>query len=251
MVIPRFVDAARAGRPVQVYGDGRQSRCFCHVADSVEAVIRLMRSSEAVGQVVNVGNDQSVQIRELAEQVIQATRSTSQVELVPYASIFGPGFEDMRHRKPSLKLLERLTGFRPRRRLDEILIDLAGLHSGGTAGDLIGANGSGVCHLGQITAAVNGTLFAGRMVCLETPATGDNDIDLYSATEATGVEDTAISALTATQLCNSGDLTNASVIALTAVPAANKYLYLVCQAGDASTDAYTAGILLIELWGKA
>jgi UDP-glucose 4-epimerase len=124
MVIPRFVDAARAGRPVQVYGDGRQSRCFCHVADSVEAVIRLMRSSEAVGQVVNVGNDQSVQIRELAEQVIQATRSTSQVELVPYASIFGPGFEDMRHRKPSLKLLERLTGFRPRRSLDEILNDL-------------------------------------------------------------------------------------------------------------------------------
>jgi len=118
------VDAARAGRPVQVYGDGRQSRCFCHVADSVEAVIRLMRSAEAVGQVVNVGNDQPVQIRELAEQVIQATRSTSQVELVPYASIFGPGFEDMRHRKPSLKLLERLTGFRPRRTLEEILNDL-------------------------------------------------------------------------------------------------------------------------------
>jgi hypothetical protein len=132
-----------------------------------------------------------------------------------------------------------------------ILIDLAGLHAGGTAGDLIGANGSGVCHLGQITAAVNGTIFAGRMKCLETPATGDDDIDLYSATEATGVEDTAISALTATQLCNSGNLTNASDIALTAVPAANKYLYLVSQTGDAAADAYTAGILLIELWGKA
>jgi hypothetical protein len=132
-----------------------------------------------------------------------------------------------------------------------ILIDLAGLHAGGTAGDLIGANGSGVCHLGQITAAVNGTIFAGRMKCLETPATGDDDIDLYSATEATGVEDTAISALTATQLCNSGNLTNASDIALTAVPAANKYLYLVAQTGDAAADAYTAGILLIELWGKA
>jgi hypothetical protein len=131
-----------------------------------------------------------------------------------------------------------------------ILIDLAGLHAGGTAGDLIGANGAGVCHLGQITAAVNGTIFAGRMKCLETPATGDDDIDLYSATEATGVEDTAISALTATQLCNSGNLTNASDIALTA-PAANKYLYLVSQTGDAAADAYTAGILLIELWGKA
>jgi len=126
MVIPRFVAAARAGDPVRVYGDGLQSRCFCHVADSVEAVIRLMRSAEAVGQVVNVGNDQPVQIRELAERVIHATRSPSPVELVPYASVFGPGFEDMRHRKPSLKLLERLTGFRPRRTLDEILRDLSG-----------------------------------------------------------------------------------------------------------------------------
>ena len=126
MVIPRFVDAARAGRPVQVYGDGRQSRCFCHVADSVEAVLRLMKSPEAVGQVVNVGNDQSVEIRELAERVIQVTRSASRVELVAYETVFGPGFEDMRHRKPSLKLLEHLTGFRPRRTLDEILNDLTG-----------------------------------------------------------------------------------------------------------------------------
>jgi UDP-glucose 4-epimerase len=124
MVIPRFVDSARAGVPVRVYGDGRQSRCFCHVADSVEAVLRLMNSPEAVGQVVNVGNDQSVEIRELAERVIQVTRSASRVELVAYETVFGPGFEDMRHRKPSLKLLERLTGFRPRRTLDEILKDL-------------------------------------------------------------------------------------------------------------------------------
>ncbi|MEN9546504.1 MAG: hypothetical protein RLZZ356_1236, partial [Verrucomicrobiota bacterium] len=79
MVIPRFVAAARAGLPVRVYGDGLQSRCFCHVADSVEAVIRLMRTPEALGKVVNVGNDQPVQIRELAEKVIQALGSRSQV----------------------------------------------------------------------------------------------------------------------------------------------------------------------------
>jgi UDP-glucose 4-epimerase len=125
MVIPRFVAAAQAGLPVRVYGDGLQSRCFCHVADSVEAVIRLMRTPEALGKVVNVGNDQPVQIRELAEKVIQALGSRSQVELVPYETVFGPGFEDMRHRKPSLKVLESLTGFRPGRTLDAILRDLS------------------------------------------------------------------------------------------------------------------------------
>lgn len=125
MVIPRFVAAARAGQPVRVYGDGHQSRCFCHVADSVEAVIRLMRCPEALGQVVNVGNDQPVQIRELAERVIRTLGSNSTVELVPYDEVFGPGFEDMRHRKPSLRLLERLTGFRPTRSLDDILRDLS------------------------------------------------------------------------------------------------------------------------------
>jgi len=130
-----------------------------------------------------------------------------------------------------------------------ILIDLAGLNSGGTAGDLIGANGAGVCHLGQITAAVNGTIIAGRLTCLEAPATGDNDIDLYSATEATGVEDTGISALTATQLSNGGDLSAGTVVAVTP-PAANKYLYLVGVTGDCD-DTYSTGILLIELWGKA
>lgn len=125
MVIPRFVDAARAGRPLLVHGDGRQSRCFCHVADSVEAVIRLMRCPEALGQVVNVGNDRPIEIGELAERVIRAMGSGSRVEFIPYEKAYGPGFEDMRHRRPSLELLERLTGFRPGRSLDEILRDLS------------------------------------------------------------------------------------------------------------------------------
>lgn len=131
----------------------------------------------------------------------------------------------------------------------EILIDLAGLNSGGTAGDIIGENpGVANCHLGQITAAKNGTVFAGRVTCLEAPVTGDVDIDLYSATEATGAEDAAISGLTATQLCNSGNQTLGLVTVLTAFPAANSYLYLV---NNTPTDgAYSAGKLLIELWGK-
>jgi len=130
-----------------------------------------------------------------------------------------------------------------------LLIDLTGLNSGGTADDVIGDDGTGVAHLGQITAAKNGTIVAARMTCLETPATGDDDIDIHSATEATGVENTAISALTETKLCNSGDLTAGSVVAVTP-PAADQYLYLTGGTGD-SEATYTAGILLIELFGES
>ena len=131
----------------------------------------------------------------------------------------------------------------------EILVDLAGLNSGGTAGDIIGENpGVANCHLGQITAAKNGTIVAGKITCLEAPVTGDTDIDLYSATEATGAEDAAIGGLTETQLCNSGVLSAGTVVVLTDFPAANSYLYLV---GNTPTDGtYSAGKLLIELWGK-
>lgn len=128
-----------------------------------------------------------------------------------------------------------------------IVVDLEELYAGGTAGDIIGANGAGVAHLGQITAAVNGTIIHGRMTCLEATAGGDNDIDVYSADEATGVEDTAIGDLIETQLVNSGALSAGTVVLLTP-PAANQYLYLVGQVG--SNAKYTAGKLLIEFWGK-
>lgn len=128
-----------------------------------------------------------------------------------------------------------------------LVVDLEELYAGGTAGDIIGANGAGVAHLGRITAAVNGTIIAGRMVCLEAPAGGDTDIDLYSATEATGVEDEAIGGLTSTQLVDSGVLSAGTAVVL-AAPAADQYLYLVGQAGG--NAKYTAGKLLIEFWGK-
>ena len=130
--------------------------------------------------------------------------------------------------------------------ITSIMIDLTGLQSGGTAGDIIGKNGAGVAYIGRIVASDNGTVFGVRMTCYETPAGGDDDIDLYSATEGTGVEDSAITALTETQIINSGALSAGSVVYGTDI-AANQYLYLVGQ-GTANA-AYTAGRLLIEIFG--
>ena len=129
-----------------------------------------------------------------------------------------------------------------------IMIDLTGLQSGGTAGDIIGKNGSGVAYIARITAADNGTVFGVKMTCFEAPAGGDDDIDLYSATEGKGVEDVAISTLTETQIINSGTLSLGTTAFGTDI-AADQYLYLVGQ-GTANA-AYTAGRLLIEIYGYA
>jgi|TARA_Y100001938_G_C8089330_1_gene434113 hypothetical protein len=130
-----------------------------------------------------------------------------------------------------------------------ILIDLTGLRST-ASGDIIGVDGtSNVCHIGQITAARNGTIIAASMECFEAPTGGDPDINVFSATEGTGTEDDAISGLTETQLCDSGDLALGSNIFFTAFPAADEFLYLVA---GATTDAdYTAGKLVITLIGTA
>ena len=128
-----------------------------------------------------------------------------------------------------------------------ILIDLTGLRSTGGA-DIIGVNGTAlVCHIGQITAARNGTILTGSMECFEAPAGGDPDINVHSATEGTGVEDGAIGDLTETLLVNAGDATLGSKVYFTAVPAADQFLYLTT---GAATDAdYSAGKLFIELMG--
>jgi len=129
----------------------------------------------------------------------------------------------------------------------KILIDLTGLRSTGS-GDIIGVNGTSlVCHIGQITAAQNGTILTGSMECFEAPAGGDPDINIHSATESTGVEDGAISGLSETLLVNSGDATLGSKVFFSAVPAADEFLYLTT---GAATDAdYTAGKLFIEMMG--
>ena len=128
-----------------------------------------------------------------------------------------------------------------------ILIDLTGLRSTGS-GDIIGVNGTAlVCHIGQITAARNGTILTGSMECFEAPTGGDPDINVHSATEGTGVEDGAIGDLTETLLVNAGDATLGSKVYFTGVPAADQFLYLTT---GAATDAdYSAGKLFIELMG--
>lgn len=130
----------------------------------------------------------------------------------------------------------------------QIYIDLTGLASSTTDLDIIGV-GASVAHIGQHTVARNGILFAGRMICLELPATGVTDIDLYAATEGTGVFDGGIAALAETALLTKGGAWAArTVSALTALPAADQYLYLTCGAAG-TVGTYTAGQFLIELEG--
>ena len=127
-----------------------------------------------------------------------------------------------------------------------IMIDLTGLRDGGTAGDIIGKDGDGVAFIGQVTTANQGTVFGVTMTCVETPAGGGTDIDLYSATEGTGVNDTAIGDLTETQIINAGAASAGTMVAGGDI-AADQYLYLVGQ--GTGHAAYTAGRFLIEVIG--
>jgi len=121
MVLPNFVRQALDGKPITVFGTGQQSRCFCDVRDTVEAVVRLLRTDRAIGEVVNVGTDEEISIEELAHLVKQRTRSDSRITFVPYDQAYEPGFEDMPRRVPALGKLETLTGFRPSTPLIEIV----------------------------------------------------------------------------------------------------------------------------------
>ena len=125
MVIPRFVGAALTGKPLQVYGDGRQTRCFCHVADVVEALLLLIDREETYGQVYNIGSQESISIGDLAERVIRNTGSSSKIEFVPYDIAYAAGFEDMRRRKPDTSKITTLTGWTPKHDLDDIIADVA------------------------------------------------------------------------------------------------------------------------------
>jgi UDP-glucose 4-epimerase len=121
MVLPRFIAAAKAGEPLKVFGDGLQTRCFCDVRDTVEALVRLAGAPAARGQVFNIGGTEEVTIHELAQEVIAALGSLSRVELIPYEQAYGPGFEDMRRRKPVVEKLARTIGFQPATPLAEII----------------------------------------------------------------------------------------------------------------------------------
>src|SRR5262249_3445636 len=121
MVLPNFVKSALENSPINVYGDGQQSRCFCDVRDSVEAIIRLIDAPRAVGEVVNVGNTEEISIEGLAHLVKARTASNSVIQFVPYDQAYEPGFEDMMRRVPSIEKLCSLTGFRPQTSLTEII----------------------------------------------------------------------------------------------------------------------------------
>jgi len=121
MVLPNFVRQALDGTAITVYGDGRQSRCFCDVADSVEAILRLVATPAAVGEVVNIGNDEEISIEGLAQRVKQQAKSGSPIEFIPYDQAYEPGFEDMPRRVPCLDKLVQLTGFRPATPLTKII----------------------------------------------------------------------------------------------------------------------------------
>jgi UDP-glucose 4-epimerase len=125
MVVPRFVKSAIENKPLSVYGDGTQSRCFAHVADVVDALIKLLETPACFGQVINIGNDKEITIKDLAEKVIELTGSKSEIQYVPYESVYGDGFEDMRRRVPSLEKARRLIGYNPTRTLEDIINDVA------------------------------------------------------------------------------------------------------------------------------
>lgn len=125
MVVPRFVKAALKNEAIPVHGDGNQSRCFGHVLDIVEGLVKVIDSPECFGQVINLGNDQETSIRQLAEKAISMTGSTSEIQYIPYSEAYGEGFEDMQRRVPALEKANRLIGYKPTRTLDDIINDVA------------------------------------------------------------------------------------------------------------------------------
>jgi UDP-glucose 4-epimerase len=125
MVVPNFIKAAIKNEPLMVHGDGTQSRCFGHVSDVVEGLVKTLETPECFGQVVNLGNDEEVTINGLAEKVIAMTGSESEIRYIPYEEAYGEGFEDMQRRVPSLEKAARLIGYQPTRTLQDIINDVA------------------------------------------------------------------------------------------------------------------------------
>ncbi len=126
MVVPRFVEAALKNEPIEVHGDGTQSRCFGHVSDVVDGLTKLIETPTCFGQVVNLGSDAEVTINDLAKRAIEKTASHSEIKYIPYTEAYGEGFEDMQRRVPSLDKAARLIGYKPTRTLDDIINDVAG-----------------------------------------------------------------------------------------------------------------------------
>ncbi len=125
MVVPRFVSAALKNEPLSVYGSGDQIRCFCHVTDAVKALLLVMDSDRAIGQVFNVGNNSQISIMELAKKVIEITGSKSSIEKIAYEKAYPEGFEDMQRRVPDISKIKQVLGWEPEINLDQIIKDIA------------------------------------------------------------------------------------------------------------------------------
>ena len=129
MVVPRFVSAALKSEPLSVYGSGDQIRCFCHVVDAVKALLLVMDSDKAVGQVFNIGNNSQISIMELAKKVIEITASKSTIEKIAYEKAYPEGFEDMQRRVPDISKIKRVLGWAPEINLEQIINDIATYNS--------------------------------------------------------------------------------------------------------------------------
>ena len=124
MVIPRFVERALANTPIEIFGDGEQTRCFCHVDDTVRALVALMDSPNTSGEIYNVGSPNRIRIIDLADRIRQALGSSSELVFVPFDQVYGQGIEDMLHRIPSIAKVGAAVGWKPERSLDDILADV-------------------------------------------------------------------------------------------------------------------------------
>ena len=129
MVVPRFINAALKNEPLSVYGSGDQIRCFCHVVDAVRALLLVIDSDKAIGQVFNIGNNQEISIMELAKKVIEVTGSRSEIEQIPYEKAYPAGFEDMQRRVPDISKIKQVLGWEPAINLDQIIKDIATFNS--------------------------------------------------------------------------------------------------------------------------
>jgi UDP-glucose 4-epimerase len=129
MVVPRFVSAALSNEPIQVYGTGDQIRCFCHVKDVVRALLLVIDSDKAIGEVFNIGNNQQISIMDLAKKVVEITGSKSEIRKIPYSEAYPLGFEDMLMRVPDISKIKNALGWTPQIGLDQIIKDIAAFNA--------------------------------------------------------------------------------------------------------------------------
>lgn len=123
MVLPRFLDSAMRNTDIEIYGDGKQTRCFMHVSDAVEGILLFMKNSNASGEVINLGNPEEISILDLAARIVQYTKSTSTLKFLQYEDVFGVGFEDMERRVPDISKAAKILGWKPSKTINDIITD--------------------------------------------------------------------------------------------------------------------------------